>query len=71
MISDKSKVEITNLNVFKRPISATADNVEVRNIKKIIIKVNKKINFNLLYDKKNTLHKKIKIEQLRKETFSI
>ena len=70
VISDKSKVEITNLNVSKRPISATADNVEVRNIKKIIIKVNKKINFNLLYDKKNSLHKKIKIEQLRKETLS-
>jgi len=70
VLSDRSKIEIKNLNAVKRPISAVADNIEVRNAKKIAIKVNKKINFNLLYDKKNSLHKKIKIEQLRKETFS-
>ena len=69
VLSDRSKIEIKNLNAIKRPISAVADNNEVRNAKKIVIKVNKKINFNLLYDKKNSLHKKIKIEQLRKETF--
>ena len=28
-----------------------------------------KIKFNLLYDKSKSLHKKIKFEQLRKETF--
>ena len=39
--SDKSKIIITNLNHNKRPVSAVADNVEVRNAKKIIIKVNK------------------------------
>ena len=70
VLSDRSKIEIKNLNAIKRPISAVADNNEVRNAKKIVIKVSKKINFNLLYDKKNSLHKKIKIEQLRKETFS-
>ena len=37
--------------------------------KKIIIKTNKKIKFNLLYDKSRSLQKKIKIEQLRKETY--
>ena len=45
-----------------------ADNVEVRNAKKIIIQINKKIKFNLLYDKYRSLQKKIKIEQLRRET---
>ena len=70
VISEKSKIEIKNLNYNKRPISAVADNNEVRNAKKIIVKINKKISFNLLYDKKNSLHKKIKIEQLRRETFS-
>ena len=44
-----------------------ADNLEVRNAKKIIIKTNKKIKFNLLYDANRSLQKKIKIEQLRKE----
>ena len=67
IVSDKSKIIIKNLDINKRPISAVADNIEVRNVKKIIIHVNKKISFNLLYDKKNSLYKKIKIEQARKE----
>ena len=67
IVSDKSKVVITNLNPKKRPISAVADNVEVRNAKKIIIKVQNKIKFSLLYDKNTSLQKKIKLEQLRKE----
>ncbi len=68
IVSEKSKVVITNLNPKKRPISAVADNVEFRNAKKILIKVQKKIKFSLLYDKNSSLQKKIKIEQLRKET---
>ena len=51
IVSDKSKINIKNLNPKKRPISAVADNIEVRNAKKVIIKTNKKIKFNLLYDK--------------------
>ena len=70
IFSDKSKILIKNLNVSKRPISAVADNIEVRNAKNVIIKINKKICFNLLYDENNSLNKKIKIEQLRKETIS-
>jgi NAD+ kinase len=69
IVSDKSKIIIANLNPLKRPVSAVADNVEVRNAKKIIIKVQNKIKFNLLYDKNSSLQKKIKLEQLRKETF--
>ena len=68
IISDKSKIVIKNIDVTKRPISAVADNIEVRSVKTIIIKVNKKIFFELLYDKNNSLYKKIKIEQVRKET---
>ena len=68
IVNDKSKIVITNLNPSKRPISAVADNSEVRNAKSITIKTNYKIKFNLLYDKNRSLQKKIKIEQLRKET---
>ena len=68
IVSDKSKITIKNLNPKKRPISAVADNIEIRNARKIIIKTNKKIKFNLLYDKNKSLQKKIKIEQLRRET---
>ena len=67
IVSDKSKVIITNLNPKKRPISAVADNVEVRNAKNITIKIQTKIKFNLLYDKNTSLQTKIKLEQLRKE----
>ena len=68
IINDKSIVTIKNLDSIKRPVSAVADNFEVRNAKIITIKANKKIIFNLLYNKNNSLNKKIKIEQARKET---
>jgi NAD+ kinase len=68
IVNDRSKITITNLNPLKRPISAVADNLEFRNAKKILIKTNNKIKFNLLYDKNRSLQKKIKIEQLRRET---
>ena len=68
IVNEKSTITIKNLNPQKRPISAVADNLEFRNAKTIIIKTNNKIKFNLLYDRNRSLQKKIKIEQLRKET---
>ena len=38
IVNDKTKIVITNLNPSKRPISAVADNSEVRNAKSISIK---------------------------------
>ena len=60
-VSDKSRILIKNLNYIKRPISAVADNIEVRNAKSIIIRTNKKIKFNLLFDKNRSLQKKLKL----------
>ena len=68
IVSYKSKIIIKNLNPKKRPISAVADNIEVRNAKNISIKTNLNIRFNLMYDKNRSLQNKIKIEQLRRET---
>ena len=68
IVNDKSEIIITNLDPSKRPISAVADNLEVRNAKSITVKTNNKIKFNLLYDKNRSLQKKIKIEQIRNET---
>ena len=68
IVSDKVNIFIKNLNPNKRPISAVADNIEVRNAKIIIIKINNKIKFNLLYDSNKSLQKKIQLEQLIKET---
>ena len=58
IVSDKSILMIKNLNPNKRPISAVADNLEIRNAKKITVKVQSNIKFNLLYDKNNSLQKK-------------
>ena len=68
IVSDRSKIVIQNLSPLKRPISAVADNYEVRNARSITIKTNKKIKFNLLYDRNKSLQKKIRVEQLRRET---
>ena len=67
-ISDKSTIIIKNLSPQKRPVAASADNFEIRNIKSLSIKIDKSIKINLLYDKDRTLTKRIKIEQLRKNT---
>ena len=68
IVSASSLIKIKNLNTKKRPVSAVADNVEVRNIKRVNIKINNLIKFKLLYDRNNSLTKKIKLEQVRKET---
>ena len=67
IVNENSKIIIKNLFPSKRPISAVADNYEVRNAKIIIIEIDKKINFNLLFDKNNSLNKKNKIEKIRNE----
>ena len=67
IIASSSIIKITNLNVQKRSVSAVADNVEVRNIKNVKVKINNLIKFKLLYDKNYSLTKKIKLEQLRRK----
>jgi len=67
VVSNKSIINIKNLNIRKRPVSVVADNLEVRNVKEVKIYINKKIKFTLLYDSNNSLNKKIKIEQARRE----
>tara|TARA_B100000686_G_scaffold347449_1_gene436174 strand:+ start:476 stop:1246 length:771 start_codon:yes stop_codon:yes gene_type:complete len=67
VVKSSSKIFIKNLNIKKRPISAVADNIEVRNIRNIKIKVSRNLKFTLLYDKNNSLNKKIKLEQLKRQ----
>ena len=68
ILTDKANILIKNLNFLKRPVSAVADNIEIRNAKSISIKMNHKIKFKLLYDRNRSLQNKIKVEQLKKET---
>ena len=68
VLSSSATIKVINLNTKKRPISLVADNLEFRNINSAIIKTNNYIKFKLLYDKNNSLSKKIKLEQIRKQT---
>ena len=68
ILSDKSKIIIKNLNHKKRPVSAVADNYEVRNVKNLFVSINKRIKFKLLYNSNRSLEKKIKLEQIKKDT---
>ena len=67
VIRSSSVVKIKNLNTVKRSVSAVADNIEIRNIKNVKIKINNRIKFKLLYDKSRSLVKKISIEQRMKK----
>ena len=66
VVPSSSLIQVNNLDTKKRSVSVVADNVEVRNVKNVKIKVNNQIKFKLLYDKNNSLTKKIKLEQNRK-----
>ena len=66
VVSNTLKIIIKNLNMVKRPVAAVADNIEIRHIKSLKIKINKKINISLLYDNNRSLFKRILIEQVRK-----
>ena len=63
VVPSSSLIQVNNLDTKKRSVSVVADNVEVRNIKNVKIKINNLIKFKLLYDKNNSLTKKIKLEQ--------
>ena len=68
IISNKSIVKIKNLNSKKRPIAAVADNIELRNVKNLTIRRNKKIYISLLFDSNRSLVKKIGSEIKRQKS---
>ena len=68
IVSSSSSIKIKNLNIKKRPVSVVADNVEVRNIKSVVIKINNRVKFKLLYDSNTSLAKKIKLEQFKNKS---
>jgi NAD+ kinase len=66
IISTNSIIKLTNLDPKKRPVAAVADNIEVRNISSLKIKIKQNVNLVLLHDPERSLVKRIKLEQLRK-----
>ena len=65
IVKSSSIIKIKNLNIKKRPVSVVADNKEARNVKYVKIRISRNIKFKLLYDKSNSLSKKIKLEKLK------
>ena len=65
IVSNQSKIIIKNLDLKKRPVSTVADNVEVKNIKSVEIKLNKNKKFVLLYNKKFGLKERNLAEQFK------
>ena len=64
----KKSLKINSNTMIITLATIISDNIEFRNARIIKIKTNKKIKFNLLYDSNRSLQKKIKLEQLRRET---
>ncbi|MEK9894614.1 MAG: NAD kinase, partial [Pelagibacteraceae bacterium] len=65
IVSNQSKIIIKNLDSKKRPVNAVADNVEVKHIKTVEIKLNKNKKFILLYNKKFGLKERNLAEQFK------
>ena len=63
LIKNKSIVEFNILNPKLRPVSASADAREVKNIKKVLVSQRPDINLRVLYDKTNSMEDKYLKEQ--------
>ena len=66
IVSDKKNIFIHNLDPKKRPVAAVADNNEIRNVVSIKASINKAIKIKLLFNSNESLLKKIKSEQKKK-----
>jgi NAD+ kinase len=63
LLANDSKIEIEILDPEKRPVSASADFFEVRDVKKVTIQERRDANLIVLFDKNNSLEDRILKEQ--------
>ncbi len=63
IIPSHAEVTFEVLSHEKRPVSATADNTEIRDVKRVVIKEAKQIKISALYDAKHNLEDRIINEQ--------
>ena len=66
LIKNNSIIEFNVINPKMRPVSASADAFEVKNISKVVISQKNDINLRILYDKTNSME-----DKYLKEQFSI
>ena len=65
IINNKSEVKLDILESEKRPVSATADSLEVRNVKSITIRQDTSSKIVLLYDSNHSFEERILNEQFK------
>ena len=63
LLSEKNSIKINVLNFKDRQVSVTADNIEYRNIKEVIIQSSPDKNCKILFDKNHSIEDKILNEQ--------
>lgn len=63
LLTNESEISIKILHPKNRPVSAVADFLEIRDVKKISIKSSKDISIKLLFDKNQNFEEKITKEQ--------
>ncbi|GIX17676.1 MAG: NAD kinase [Rhodothalassiaceae bacterium] len=63
LIADRSQIRFTILESRKRPVSATADFHEVRDVKAVEVELARDISVRLLFDPEHNLAEKIFLEQ--------
>ena len=63
LLNNNAKVKFEIINSVERPVSATADSKEVREVKEVKIKESKKISKSLLFDPENPLQERVFKEQ--------
>ena len=63
LVNEKSKISLSVIDPINRPVSATAGQVEIRNVKNVEVSCNFNISLKLLFDKDDNLEEKIFNEQ--------
>lgn len=63
LLDSYAKVVFENLDIDKRPLSATADSQEIRNVSKVTIEQDRKTSITLLFNADHALDEKILREQ--------
>lgn len=63
LLKNNAKITFEILKAIERPVSATADSKEVREVKEVTIKESKKISKTLLFDPENPLQERVFKEQ--------
>lgn len=63
LLSSHSKITFHVNSSQKRPVNAVADNLEVKNVKKVIVTLEKSIEISVLFDPEHNLEERIIVEQ--------